>query len=111
MPIYVYKCQKCGRVVEEIQKFSDDPLESCDEVALEEECPGGGKIERQLTMPAKPHLKGSGWADDGYASPAPESQDGQSGDDGDDTDFSKVISKTKDILIEKAKREFDGAES
>jgi putative FmdB family regulatory protein len=107
MPIYVYKCQKCDRVIEEIQKFSDDPLKTCDEVALEDECPGGGIIERQMTVPSKPHLKGAGWAGDGYAKPAPAEKAAPA----DDTDFSKVAAKTRDILVKQAARDFDGAGS
>lgn len=116
MPIYVYKCQKCGRVAEEIQKFSDDPLKTCDQleprtgelfVEMEGECTG--VIERQMTVPAKPHLKGSGWADDGYGNSIPEGQAAQAG--GDDTNFAEVAAKSRDMLIKHAAKEFDGAES
>ena len=107
MPIYVYQCQKCGRVSEEIQKFSDDPLKNCSELDPEEECTG--TVERQMTVPAKPHLKGSGWANDGYANSSPEGQGAQAG--GDDTDFAKVAAKSRDMLIAQAAKEFDGAES
>ena len=52
MPLYEYRCHKCGKVFEVIQKFSDTPL------AVHEEC--GGEVERLLSAPAF-HLKGSGW--------------------------------------------------
>lgn len=52
MPLYEYRCHKCGKVFEVIQKFSDVPL------AVHEEC--GGEVERLLSAPAF-HLKGSGW--------------------------------------------------
>jgi len=52
MPLYEYRCHKCGKVFETIQKFSDAP------VAVHEEC--GGEVERLLSAPAF-HLKGSGW--------------------------------------------------
>ncbi len=29
MPIYEYKCEKCGHTFEVIQKFSDEPIASC----------------------------------------------------------------------------------
>ena len=29
MPIYEYKCNKCNSTFEEIQKFSDAPIEIC----------------------------------------------------------------------------------
>lgn len=108
MPIYSYKCEKCGRILEEIQKFSDDPYKNCDEVDLEDECPGGGTIARQRTIPAKPILKGGGWAADGYGSNLgglrPDDGSLEQGPHGsNDRDFGKVIEKTKDQLIQHAK--------
>ncbi|MFH0887437.1 MAG: FmdB family zinc ribbon protein, partial [bacterium] len=29
MPIYEYKCKKCGKIFEVIQKFSDDAIKEC----------------------------------------------------------------------------------
>jgi len=29
MPIYEYKCKKCGEITEELQHISDDPLTVC----------------------------------------------------------------------------------
>lgn len=52
MPIYEYQCTKCGKVVEAIQKFSDDPLTKC------EEC--GGKLEKLISKSSFA-LKGKGW--------------------------------------------------
>lgn len=52
MPLYEYRCGKCGAHVEKIQKFSDLPLETC------EKC--GGKLERLLSAPTL-QFKGSGW--------------------------------------------------
>jgi putative FmdB family regulatory protein len=52
MPLYEYRCHKCGKVFETIQRFSDAPL------VIHEEC--GGEVERLLSAPAF-HLKGSGW--------------------------------------------------
>jgi|SRR5579871_810795 len=52
MPLYEYKCAKCGEVFELIQKFSDEPLH---------EHPGcGGPVEKVLSAPAL-QFKGSGW--------------------------------------------------
>ena len=59
MPLHAYVCTNCGDNFEEIQKFSDPPLEKC------EKC--GGKLERQMGSPSF-HLKGDGWYRDGYAS-------------------------------------------
>ena len=58
MPIYEYECSSCGNVSEVIQKFSDPPLEVC------EEC--GGQLERLLSAPGL-HFKGSGWYVTDYA--------------------------------------------
>ncbi len=58
MPLYEYRCEKCGRVFEVIQKFSDTPLET------HEGC--GGKVERLISAPAL-QFKGSGWYVTDYA--------------------------------------------
>jgi len=53
MPIYEYRCDKCGHELEAIQKMSDDPLA---------ECPACGESAlRKLVSAAGFHLKGSGW--------------------------------------------------
>lgn len=52
MPIYEYKCEKCGEVFEKRQKFSDEPL------TTHEVC--GGPVHKLLTAPAF-QFKGSGW--------------------------------------------------
>jgi putative FmdB family regulatory protein len=59
VPIYEYKCDGCDKVLEIIQKFSDEPLETCPD------CGGPlGKLISNTTFV----LKGSGWYSDGYAS-------------------------------------------
>src|SRR5277367_4848406 len=58
MPLYEYRCSKCGQVFEVIQKFADASLTE------HEAC--GGKVERLLSAPAF-HLKGSGWYATDYA--------------------------------------------
>lgn len=52
MPLYDYKCQKCGAVFEVRQKFADEPLK------VHDEC--GGEVHRLLSAPAL-QFKGSGW--------------------------------------------------
>ena len=52
MPIYEYKCEKCGFVKEIIHKISENPEVSCPE------CCG---TMSKLISPAAFHLKGSGW--------------------------------------------------
>ena len=51
MPIYEYECEKCGKIIEVMQKFSDAPLSEC-------ECHGS---LRKLISSSSFHLKGSGW--------------------------------------------------
>ena len=74
MPLYEYKCAKCGDVFELIQKFSDEPLH---------EHPGcGGAVEKLLSVAAL-QFKGSGWyvndygrnGSDGKEKPKAESSD------------------------------------
>jgi putative FmdB family regulatory protein len=52
MPIYEYRCEKCGEIVEKIQKISDPPLAEC------EKC--NGKLNKILSHSSFV-LKGSGW--------------------------------------------------
>jgi putative FmdB family regulatory protein len=58
MPLYEYKCDKCGQVFEVIQRFSDDPL------TTHEVC--GGHVERLISAPAF-QFKGSGFYITDYA--------------------------------------------
>jgi putative FmdB family regulatory protein len=59
VPIYEYKCAKCGRKFEYMQKMSDPPMKKC------EKC--GGKLDK-LVSAAGFVLKGGGWYKDLYAS-------------------------------------------
>lgn len=52
MPLYEYKCDKCGAVFEVMQKFSDEPLH------VHDNC--GGTVERLISAPSF-QFKGSGW--------------------------------------------------
>lgn len=61
MPMYEYKCKKCGLVFEVMQKFSDAPLTGC------KSC--DGVVEKQISQTAF-SLKGSGWYQQGYSSAA-----------------------------------------
>jgi putative FmdB family regulatory protein len=58
MPLYEYKCERCEKTFEVIQKFSDDPL------TVHEDC--GGSVERLLSAPAL-QFKGTGWYVTDYA--------------------------------------------
>ena len=58
MPIYEYRCEKCGNQFEIIQKFSDRPLKSCPTCK--------GKLFKLISQAAF-QLKGSGWYVTDYA--------------------------------------------
>jgi putative FmdB family regulatory protein len=62
MPIYEYRCEKCGKVFEVLQRFSDDP------VKIHEAC--GGQVEKLISQSAF-QLKGSGWYQTDYAKGSP----------------------------------------
>ncbi len=54
MPIYEYECQKCGRVFEVRQSFSDDPITVCEDGNCK------GKVKKLFSPPAI-IFKGSGF--------------------------------------------------
>src|SRR5215467_1079239 len=58
MPIYEYKCAKCGKTIEVIQKMSDKPLKK------HEHC--GGALTK-LVSAAGFQFKGTGWYVTDYA--------------------------------------------
>lgn len=58
MPLYEYKCVKCGRTTEKIESVSGPHLKKCPHC--------GGKVEHVLSAPAI-QFKGSGWYVTDYA--------------------------------------------
>jgi len=71
MPLYEYRCERCGKVIEVLQRYSDAPLET------HEDC--GGKLEKLISQSAF-QLKGSGWyaTDYPHRSPPAKSEKGES---------------------------------
>src|SRR5216683_666483 len=61
MPIYEYKCKKCG-VFEAMQGIKESPLRKCPTCK--------GKVERQMSIGSF-ILKGSGWYASDYAKKSP----------------------------------------
>ncbi len=59
MPIYEYRCKKCGAQLEVFQKMSDKPPARC------RKC--GGRLEKMISSPAI-QFKGEGWYVTDYAS-------------------------------------------
>lgn len=58
MPIYEYRCEKCGSHFEVIQKFSDSPLKTCSSCK--------GRLTKLISQTSF-QLKGSGWYVTDYA--------------------------------------------
>jgi putative FmdB family regulatory protein len=52
MPLYDYRCHRCGEVFEVRQKFADEVL------TVHESC--GGELERLISLPTL-QFKGTGW--------------------------------------------------
>ena len=61
MPLYEYRCKKCGYEFEAIRKFSDGPLRKAPDCPKDRTC----KLEKLVSASAF-HLKGGGWYSDGY---------------------------------------------
>jgi len=58
VPLYEYKCLKCGRNTEKIENVDGPHLKKCPHC--------GGKVERQIAAPAI-QFKGAGWYVTDYA--------------------------------------------
>jgi len=58
VPIYEYKCSRCGETFEVIQKIEDPPVKKC------LKC--GGPVKKIISPPAL-QFKGSGWYVTDYA--------------------------------------------
>ncbi|HKV60309.1 MAG TPA: FmdB family zinc ribbon protein [Candidatus Acidoferrum sp.] len=73
MPLYEYKCLKCGRNTEKIENVSGPHLKKCPHC--------GGKVESVITAPAI-QFKGAGWyvTDYGGKKPGASSGDGEKAD-------------------------------
>src|SRR5436305_11272641 len=91
MPLYDYRCHKCGETFEVRQKFADELLK------IHESC--GGELERLISAPAL-QFKGTGWyvTDYGRGGKLPSSgASGESSTDGktDTKSDSKAESKSR----------------
>ena len=63
MPMYEYRCAKCNKTTEIIQKFNDPPLGECPECKSNE-------ITKLLSKTSF-HLKGTGWYATDYKNSKP----------------------------------------
>ena len=85
MPLYDYRCHKCGETFEVRQKFSDELL------TVHEGC--GGELERLISPPAL-QFKGTGWYVTDYARNG-KSPSASSGSEGKTESKSETKSDTK----------------
>ena len=99
MPIYEYKCNKCG-VVEVMQRITEAPLRKCPNCK--------SKVERMVSRSSFV-LKGTGWYATDYANKgkdrAPASEDGVSSSNGNAKGESQSESKTESKSEAKASTE------
>jgi putative FmdB family regulatory protein len=103
VPLYEYKCLKCGRNTEKIENVSGPHLKKCPHC--------GGKVESVITAPSI-QFKGAGWYVTDYAAK-------KSGSDGEKTDkpateAKETTSKEKDSSSKEkdtAKKETPSKES
>ena len=93
MPIYEYRCAKCGEKFEAFQKITDLPLTEC------KFC--GGKVE-QLISCSSFQLKGSGWYLTDYARKSQPSDSGTKKTVTSDTTGDKASSTKKTDKSDKA---------
>jgi len=85
MPLYEYRCTKCGHHIEVLQKFSDRPKRRCRECA--------GKLEKLISRTSF-QLKGGGWYDQGYGSGSGGKGSGSGGDSSGGSSSSSGSSKS-----------------
>jgi putative FmdB family regulatory protein len=71
VPLYEYKCMKCGRNTEKIENVSGRHLKKCPHC--------GGKVEPVITAPAI-QFKGAGWYVTDYGGRKVSSADGDKAD-------------------------------
>jgi putative FmdB family regulatory protein len=87
VPLYEYKCLKCGRHTEKIEPVAGPHLKKCPHC--------GGKVESVVTAPAI-KFKGSGWYVTDYAGKSPDGGSKESKPASDSKDSSGKESSGKD---------------
>ena len=86
MPLYEYKCEKCGRF-ERIVKFSDPPLAACPTC--------GGEVQKLFSSPAI-QFKGSGFYITDYAKKSSPDSSGSKSSSSDKSDQSSSDKSSSD---------------
>jgi len=85
MPIYEYQCEKCGHLLEKLQKISDVPLKDCPECKE--------PALRKLVSVAAFKLKGTGWYETDFKDNAKKKPDSKTA--GSKTEKSDMATKAK----------------
>ncbi len=102
MPLYEYKCLKCGRNTEKIEGVSGPYLKKCPHC--------GGKVESVITAPSI-QFKGAGWYVNEYGAKKSSGGDGEKADKP-ATETKEAGSKEKESpRKESASKEADSKES
>lgn len=100
MPLYEYKCVKCGHRFEKIESLSASEVKKCPEC--------GGRAERQLAPPAI-QFKGSGWYVTDYARKGSSSSSSEGSSDGGAKSGEKTAEKAEKPAESKASAEKSAA--
>jgi putative FmdB family regulatory protein len=87
VPLYEYKCLKCGRHTDKIEPVAGPHLKKCPHC--------GGKVESVITAPAI-KFKGSGWYVTDYAGKSPDGGSKESKPAGDGKESSGKDAGAKD---------------
>lgn len=99
MPLYEYRCAKCGHRFEKIEAVSASTSKKCPKC--------GAKAERQLSAPAI-QFKGSGWYVTDYAGKKPEAASGEKTSEG---ESAKAKEKSADSKSPESAKSSDSSKS
>jgi putative FmdB family regulatory protein len=104
MPIYEYRCEKCGHEFEREQRITEPAVKRCPSCKSQK--------AKRLISNTSFVLKGAGWYKDLYSSPKPGKSDSSSGDAAEASDTSakgEAASKSDAGAKSEAKTESKGA--
>ncbi|MBU0505932.1 MAG: zinc ribbon domain-containing protein [bacterium] len=93
MPLYEYVCNACHYEFEELQKFSDLPIEICPKCEKRD-------VVKKISLTAF-QLKGEGWYKDGYSRPSETPKKEATKDKKPETKASDTTSKKPEAKKEK----------
>ena len=96
MPLYEYKCQKCGENVEAIQRIADPPYTICPQC--------GGELKKLFSAPAI-QFKGSGFHITDYPRAGSKSESKEGSDTKSESKPAKTESSSKDKPTESSSKD------